>query len=153
MRCDRGGTGGGRLRKQGVGAISLCNLTAAQSIKAECRSCKGGGRWDCESKVCYLNKPGLSALKRIKLHCVECCGGVKAEVADCTGRLLRENGNGKHCWLHPFRLGKNPYREKSPGRPENFAQNRREKGISKTPESTILGGGEATFPIPGPESS
>ena len=127
-------------------------LTPSKAIRKECRWCKGGGRWKCESKVCYLNKPGLSALKRIKLQCVECCGGVKAEVAGCTGQLLRENGNRENCWLHPYRLGKNPYRKKSLGRPENFSQKRREKGPSKPPESTIGSEGEL-FPVPCPESS
>ena len=126
-----------------------------KAIKMECRRCKGGGRWKCEAKVCALNRPAGSSLRKIKAHCKECNGDDHPK--ECTGRLL----DGTICLLHPFRLGKNPYRPRTLS-PENREKLVRvgakyhfptgQKGASNLPESTILGGGEA-LPIPGPESS
>lgn len=42
-------------------------------------------------------------VKAIKAKCIDCCCGSFAEVKLC------ENAD---CALHPFRLGKNPYRVK-----------------------------------------
>jgi len=42
-------------------------------------------------------------VKAIREFCVECCGGSSTEVKSCTS---------VNCALHPFRLGKNPYRTK-----------------------------------------
>lgn len=41
-------------------------------------------------------------LKAIRAKCLDCCGGHAAEVREChlTG-----------CTLHPYRMGKNPYRK------------------------------------------
>ncbi len=41
----------------------------------------------------------LSALKAIRLHCLECMGWSAYEVKNCTSPL---------CTLYPFRLGKAP---------------------------------------------
>lgn len=41
--------------------------------------------------------------KAIRAHCVECMGGAVGMVADCTS---------SDCALHPFRMGKNPFRKK-----------------------------------------
>lgn len=42
-------------------------------------------------------------VKAIREFCIDCCGGVPGEVKTCTSA---------NCALHPFRLGKNPYRAK-----------------------------------------
>lgn len=45
-----------------------------------------------------------SPLQAIKLHCWDCCGGSTDEVKKCTCKNT--------CVLYPFRMGKNPFREK-----------------------------------------
>ena len=111
-----------------------------QAIKMECRRCKGNGRWKCESKICALNRPAGSSLRKIKAHCKECNGDDHPK--ECTGRLL----DGTTCLLHPFRLGKNPYRPRklSPEHREklvavgaNFHFPTGQKGASVLPGSTI----------------
>lgn len=42
-------------------------------------------------------------VKAIRAKCIDCCCGQQAEVKSCAA---------KDCPLHPFRLGKNPYRAK-----------------------------------------
>jgi len=45
-----------------------------------------------------------SPLKAIRAYCLDCVGGVAAEVRKCTGQLVsNENWT---CPLHPFRFGK-----------------------------------------------
>ena len=99
--------------------------TPAKAITSECRWCKGGARWVCESTVCALNGPG-SSLKRIKAHCLDCAARDLGEsahdaVRSCDGHLLRENWNAERwtdptgkerglCFLLPYRFGKNPAR-------------------------------------------
>lgn len=46
----------------------------------------------------YVKRP---ILKAIKLHCMDCCGGSWDEVKKCASE--------KVCFLHPYRLGKNPF--------------------------------------------
>ena len=112
-------------------------VTAAQAIKRECRFCINASQEKCTTRVCALN-PGVSELrssvKKIKAHCMECAirdlsGSVHQAVRDCTGQLLRENGNpvrwtdkdGQErgvCFLHPYRFGKNPTRAKYPSPPQ-----------------------------------
>lgn len=41
-------------------------------------------------------------VKAIREFCLECCGDSSAAVKECTAT----------CPLHPFRLGRNPYRTK-----------------------------------------
>ena len=48
------------------------------------------------------NKIITSPLEAIKEMCIDCCGGEKSWVIDCTD---------KKCALYSFRLGKNPYRK------------------------------------------
>lgn len=43
----------------------------------------------------------VSPTKAIRRHCLTCCCGSPAEVKACSIQ---------DCWLHPFRMGKNPYR-------------------------------------------
>ena len=45
----------------------------------------------------------MSPLKAIKLHCIDCSGGSYNEAKLCPA---------EDCDLHPFRLGKNPFRKK-----------------------------------------
>ena len=121
-------------------------LTPSKAIGKECRWCKGGGRWKCESKVCALNRPGGSSLRKIAAHCRECNGDDKP--INCTGRHL----DGTICLLHPFRLGKNPYRPRTLS-PENREKLVRvgakyhfptgQKGASNLPGSTIRGEGRS----------
>lgn len=42
-------------------------------------------------------------VKAIRAKCLDCCGGSSDEVKQCPC---------ESCALHPFRLGKNPYRAK-----------------------------------------
>lgn len=46
----------------------------------------------------YSKRP---ILKAIKLKCMDCCNGSWDEVKKCTCD--------KTCFLHPFRLGRNPF--------------------------------------------
>jgi hypothetical protein len=106
-------------------------LTAAQVIRLECRFCTRTAQAKCTTKVCNLHH-GVSELrssvKKIKAHCMGCAaqdiGETRFEaIATCTGHLLRENGNTARwtdadglergvCFLHPYRLGKNPTRRR-----------------------------------------
>jgi hypothetical protein len=45
--------------------------------------------------------PRLTLSKRIRAKCLDCCGGVRPEIAKCTTR---------RCPLWPVRLGKDPNR-------------------------------------------
>lgn len=47
----------------------------------------------------------VSALKSIRLKCLDCSAGSPAEVRNCEL---------KHCVLWPYRFGKNPNRAKRP---------------------------------------
>lgn len=115
-------------------------MTPSQSIRAECRSCKGGQVFRCESKACNLNRPGRP-LPKIKAHCRECNGDDHPR--ECTRRLL----GGTVCNLHEFRLGKSPFAKKrtlSPERREKaiealakYRQESYSSGASETPGSTI----------------
>ena len=91
----------------------------AQAIKAECRRCKGGQLFRCESKVCKLSPDAYtcrSSVRRIGAHCRDCNGDDHPR--ECVGRYL----DGTTCGLHPFRLGKNPERPKRTLSPEQRAK-------------------------------
>lgn len=45
----------------------------------------------------------MSLLRVIRQKCTDCCGGVRAEVDRCTVTK---------CALHPYRMGRNPFRAK-----------------------------------------
>lgn len=87
-------------------------LTPKQAWTKECRWCSNCPPGRCLTTVCKLSPVFIfpSTLKRIKAHCQECAGedGPKT----CDGKLERPNANGNICFLHPFRLGKNPSRKK-----------------------------------------
>ena len=95
-------------------------VTAAQAIKRECRDCISKAQTECITKVCQLHpdvwEGKRSKVKQIKAHCLECAGTVQA-VKGCSGKLTPGKGNDGACWLHPFRMGKNPHRAKSTSRP------------------------------------
>lgn len=42
-------------------------------------------------------------VKAIREKCLDCCGGSTSEVKECTA---------ERCPIYPFRLGKNPFRQK-----------------------------------------
>lgn len=42
-------------------------------------------------------------VKAIREKCIDCCGGSTSEVKECTC---------ESCPIYPFRLGKNPFRQK-----------------------------------------
>jgi len=44
-------------------------------------------------------------LKVIKLKCMDCCCGIWKEVQECTAKDT--------CFLHPYRLGKNPLKKRN----------------------------------------
>lgn len=72
---------------------------------------------DLETNKVYEKRP-LS--KAIKLKCLDCCGGIWEEVKKCTCNDT--------CFLHPFRLGKNPFVIRaSKGNPEALIRYREEK--------------------------
>lgn len=48
------------------------------------------------------NKKITSPLDAIKEMCIDCCGGERSWVKECTSL---------NCALYEFRLGKNPYRK------------------------------------------
>ena len=48
------------------------------------------------------NKKITSPLDAIKEMCIDCCGGERSWVKECTS---------PNCALYEFRLGKNPYRK------------------------------------------
>lgn len=73
-------------------------MTPKKSIEAQCRFCKSGQRFTCESSTCKLNDRRLSPLKRIKAHCLDCVGS-RTEVLSCKGEI---------CSLWDYRLGTNP---------------------------------------------
>lgn len=45
----------------------------------------------------------MSVLKAIRAKCLDCCAGSPAEVREC--HIIT-------CDLHPYRMGKNPFRKK-----------------------------------------
>jgi hypothetical protein len=45
----------------------------------------------------------MTVLKAIRQKCLDCCCYQPSEVAKCTATK---------CALHPFRMGKNPFRQK-----------------------------------------
>ena len=45
----------------------------------------------------------MSVLKAIRAKCLDCCGNMPSEVREC--HISR-------CALHPYRMGKNPFRKK-----------------------------------------
>ncbi len=118
-------------------------VTAAQAIRMECRSCCRTTPRNCPTETCKLS-PNVfkcrSSAKRIGAHCRDCAG--EARPIDCTGRVLKRNGNvmiGSYylCWLHPFRLGKNPYRPKWGSPHPNSLAALRSRGQNPALKSTI----------------
>lgn len=91
--------------------------TPKQAIRRQCVECVqspyevencGGDRMigqGDENNVCYFwpyrNGMGRPSVKIIRKFCLECMGGNKSLVADCTT---------KDCPVHPFRFGTNPNR-------------------------------------------
>lgn len=119
---------GSTKSKPGIPGKAI-QVTAARAIGRECNSCCPGQRMTpskCPTKVCKLSPEVFqyrSSVKRIKAHCLDCAvreldGTAIKAVRACTGRLLRENGTGGMCWLHPFRLGKNPDRPRRTPAPD-----------------------------------
>ena len=56
---------------------------------------------DALAEGIYIKRP---IMKAIKLKCLECCCGSWDEVKKCP--------SDKTCFLHPYRLGKNPFTKK-----------------------------------------
>ena len=109
-------------------------LTAAQAIRRECKSCSGTTPKNCPTELCKLSPdvfPCRSSVKRIAAHCKDCSG--ENPPITCKGLLLRPNGNVRIeeyslCWLHPFRLGRNPYKPKREPTPHQKAFGQRARG-------------------------
>lgn len=80
-------------------------MTPREAIKIECRFCKCGSRFECESIACNLNKRGLSPLKRIRRHCLNCVE-TSNEISLCSGKVL--NPEPQQCPLWEYRFGTNP---------------------------------------------
>jgi hypothetical protein len=90
-------------------------LTPRRAVDKECRWCRGGGRWQCESKVCALSDSGSCTLRKIRRHCLDCAGSPEA-VRQCEGRVTGGLDGPHICPLHDFRLGTNPRRKGEGGR-------------------------------------
>lgn len=45
----------------------------------------------------------MSVLKAVRAKCLDCCGGMPNEVRECEINS---------CALHPYRMGKNPFRKR-----------------------------------------
>ena len=95
-------------------------ISADKAIRNECKFCQPRLQMTpekCYSQVCQLSASvwdgPKSRVKQIRAHCLECAGSVQA-VEECKGNILRDNGNGGICWLHPYRFGKNPARKAAP---------------------------------------
>jgi len=90
-------------------------MTAAQAIRLECRFCNTLAQAECITKICNLHPEvwtgKRSKVRQIKAHCIACVGSV-LQVKECQGDILRKNDNGNTCYLHPYRMGKNPARVK-----------------------------------------
>ena len=86
-------------------------LTPAQAIKQECRHCMNSSVYKgCTSGTCKLNDKTIPHTRRIKAHCLTCIPeqsihGLKKCAASVISPELHL------CPLHPYRLGKNPYRQ------------------------------------------
>lgn len=91
-------------------------MTPKKAIEVECRYCKNGQRFNCESTVCKLNDNSRSTLKRIKAHCLDCTGS-RADVVSCSGDIL--NPSPHRCTLWEYRLGTNPKRRGIGGKADN----------------------------------
>ena len=83
-------------------------LTPKQAISAECKFCNNTINFHgCSSELCQLNNMELKHIKRIKAHCLTCVPEQNLPgVKDCDGKVT--NSEPHICYLHPFRLGKNP---------------------------------------------
>ena len=107
-------------------------MTPKKSIEVQCRYCKSGQRFDCESTSCRLNDRGLTSLKRIRAHCLDCVGS-SPQVAGCRGEVL--NPAPHKCSLWDYRLGTNPALK---GKGGNIANLRLFARKAETPELNFL---------------
>lgn len=103
-------------------------MTAAQAVRAECRLCNNMTNFcGCASEICALNnRQGYkSTLRMIKGHCLSCVpDGSSFAVKDCDGQVFSKGSIAK-CNLHPFRLGKSPFRVKREYSAEQRSEMRR----------------------------
>lgn len=91
-------------------------MTPRKAMETECRFCKNGQRFDCESNACELNNLALSSLRRIRAHCLTCIGS-SPQVAGCRGDILYPSPH--KCSLWEYRLGTNPKRRGIGGKAGN----------------------------------
>ncbi len=80
-------------KPESTGTKKKRRLTPSEAIRKECRWCKNGSRFECESKLCKLNPdvtPTLTPLKRIKTHCIDCVGS-ESELKNCGGDKSSES--------------------------------------------------------------
>ncbi len=65
-----------------------------------------GPRTDYDKIIKKYREQATTPKKAIRSHCIECMGGLIAEVNRCTSRT---------CSLYPFRMGKNPFHKLAKG--------------------------------------
>lgn len=65
-----------------------------------------GPRTDYDKIIRKYREQATTPKKAIRSHCIECMGGLIAEVNRCTSR---------DCSLYPFRMGKNPFHKLAKG--------------------------------------
>ena len=86
------------------------HLAPSRAIRKECRKCMGGARLECDSKICPLNGPDRSSLRKIRRHCLDCAGS-PGEVRACEGKIPFGVDGPHICPLHDYRFGTNPRRK------------------------------------------
>ena len=65
-----------------------------------------GPRTDYDKIIRKYREQATTPKKAIRSHCIECMGGLIAEVNRCTSH---------DCSLYPFRMGKNPFHKLAKG--------------------------------------
>lgn len=82
---------------------------AAPAKKASAEATQSG-RVDYDGIIAKYKEKATTPKNAIRSHCVECMGGMIAEIARCTST---------GCSLYPFRMGKNPFHKLSKDRQED----------------------------------
>ena len=123
-------------------------MTPYQAVKKHCVYCMNGKIYEvakCTATTCWWydwrkKKPenSGSTLKAIKKYCLEECVGLE----DPGARERVKNCDIIECPLHPFRLGKNPYKKPiSPERLEKMRERMRHAQKSVFKGKTLEGEG------------
>ena len=83
-------------------------------------------------KLSSPRENSLTPVQAIRAHCLDCCCGSPKEVRFCPNI---------QCTLYPFRLGKNPNRNRGMGK-HTLKELNTEKPLANSPIPTTEGKGE-----------